>query len=213
MSEGVQTAVVSPTCQETQGRALDRGPASSAPVVEVEQPALSPEAPCRPGGRSPGQALGAVGRSWSLSPGRDAACEGAQRVLSSVLASSTRCQGAALPPPSPVGAPAISLCPPVTPSPTRVLPQRRGGTSGCHQKGRSPVPVCTLVCVCDQEPPAGGPWTPEAGLGAVLGRQSGPWGGPSGPESLEDSSPVLGEARPGPPRGAAVAPGLRLKPG
>lgn len=173
MSEGVQTAVVSPTRQETQGRGLDRGPASSAPVVEVERPALSPEAPCRPGGRSPGQALGAVGRSWSLSPGRDAACEGAQRVLSSVLASSTRCQGAALPPPGPVGAPAISLCPPVTPSPTRVLPQRRGAPLAAIRK-EGPQFQCAPWCVCVTKSPLLG------GCGAQKQDLVRCWGGRAG---------------------------------
>lgn len=153
MSEGVQTAVVSPTRQETQGRGLDRGPASSAPVVEVERPALSPEAPCRPGGRSPGQALGAVGRSWSLSPGAGRCLRGGtagfvlrpglqHQVPRSSSASSRSCWSSC-----------HLLVPSRDPVPHEGPPSEKGGTPGCHQEGRSPVPVCTLVCVCVTKSP------------------------------------------------------------
>lgn len=118
--------------------------------------------------------------------------------LSSVLATDARSQGAALPPPGPVGSPAISPCPPVTPSPIGVLPQTWGYLPSLGQ--RFSVWISTSVCARPGARSQEGLWTPEMGLGAVSamqgtkhrcprGWQSGPWGGARGPEYL---SPVHG---------------------
>lgn len=166
---GLMHELVSPTRQEVQGRGWALGPHPSVPWwrlsgCSVPRGTASPKREeARPGPGSRGQ-LCCPRWSWPLRPGRDAACGWGRRVCPPSWPQDKEA-GAALPPPSPVGAPATSPCPPV---PHEGPPSDKEG----------PQVQCAPWCVCDQEPTGGGAGTPQAGPGAVSGRPSGPWEDP-----------------------------------